>query len=830
MTLCFASSEDDGYPCSNLQTQIKGSSGWQSAKYCEYPQELGFFFDGEVHLNAIRILGHERKISSCVDVFIADATPEEKNKGMCVAYENASFTRLGHIKFSCSDEIDLLGRELKTIGIRRTCVYLKLLFSRPYPNGYNVFNQVGMIGISAYGNLPRVLTLWSNFGLSIPVSAVIEVPLDEMAPPDYSSANESDQTDSDAFVNTSTTVRLQKLLALKHKAIVDEDYDLAAALKDQIEVVKRSGKEIDKLEKAKAEAVREEDFVLAKQLKQQIEALRSAAYYLPVANSPLLVPTSIDSPEQTKVEAASFTQSQPAPSQTFITKPVEHDRVKAVGKGFYDMSDPSGGIVNTTRPGNVSTVPIEGLGSSWEKVINKAIFKHNTTKTHPDVLTGEAAAEGKSYEADFGVYAVACLLSRSGLLREAGIDGLFSSDAYSALQEHSSSGLETLLIYLTANNHGVSDPVAGVATKTCAYLQKVLTGKLGGSQGTRGASFPYEQILNSCILRLGDGNARVREGVEGVIVELANSSLGVDKVITALIGDPEKRAAMPSVFRFHVAKNNLLIKFVDRYGLSDLGPLRASELFPGVIADGLQHSHKDVRDTAMQLLLRLCKLDGPRTAPYLKEVKPAQLAILETLMNGQKLPKMNFTADLDTESSSAARRSRSASPTSVSSIASSSRTNSQLTGSARGKSQTSISLGTDADVPNHTCHFCRKQNPKFTESVLSDHYIRFCPMLCPCPLCDQVTEIATLQQHLVTECEGRMLVKRCPRCREAVQKEDLARHIEAKTCIPYIASHSVCPLCHSRFQAGIKGWLTHLTVAPGCVNNPRKFDGTGPVG
>ncbi len=124
-----------------------------------------------------------------------------------------------------------------------------------------------------------------------------------------------------------------------------------------------------------------------------------------------------------------------------------------------------------------------------------------------------------------------------------------------------------------------------------------------------------------------------------------------------------------------------------------------------------------------------------------------------------------------------------------------------------------------------SCQFCGRSDKRFTEQTLDKHYVKTCPMLCPCPLCGQVVEISSLQLHFVSECERKSLVRQCPMCKEAVRSDDLDAHVAAKKCIVATKTHNVCPLCHARFEAGSKGWDKHLLNAPGCKNNPRKYDG-----
>lgn len=829
LTLCYVSSEDDGYCASNLRSQTLISTGWQSSKNCEYPQELGFFFDGQVNLNSIRALSHESKISSCIDVFVADISDEELEKGVGASYEDATFTRLGHVRLSPNDENDFEARELKTIGIRRRCVYLKLLFNRPYINAYNLFGQVGLVGICAYGSVVRTVTLWSSKRITIPVAAITEVGLEDMVPFQHEAVKAPVLTSPVKFVDTYTMNRLNELSRMKQKAIVEEDYDLVVGLSAQINAVKEAGVEIDKLTKEKAKAVEEEDYMTAKSIKRRIEELRSAGYHVPLN----AMYSSVERPSDSTVQ-------KPVAKPTFVLKKAsDHDETTAIGKGYYDMSDASGGIVSLDRVSN-STVPLEGLGNPWEKEVNSIIHQCSGSQGHPDALSGEVAAEGVSYESDLGVYAVACLLSRVGLQREAAIRGIFSEGSLQVLQKHSPSFMDTILTYLAAKGRGTNDPVAGVVIATCECLRNLIGGKLKGS-GVSQHVISMDKVLHDCVSRIGDSNGKVRENMEGVIMALAQSSFGVEKVISILLVDPNQKSKGPAVFRVHLSRINLLSNLVDIHGVRDPSPLSMDELFNMVIQPNLQHPHREVRDAAMKLLVKLFKLDSDHCATFLDRIKPAQLSILEDQMKdeGGLPPLPPGMYDGDSEPQSVHRRGS----RSVSQEASKMGTPRQLaTPSSRHDRRGSSRLGgvymtplkqkpyeDDGLVSSRTCQFCRKFNEEFTEANLDIHYIRSCPMLCPCPLCDQVTEIATLQNHLVTECEAHDLVRECPRCREAVRADDLQVHVEAAACIEYVPTHSVCPLCHGRFKSGMEAWRKHLTVQPGCVNNPRKYDGSGPI-
>jgi centrosomal protein CEP104 len=54
---CFG--EEEKHPSSELYIHSPATKGWQSPKFCEYPQELIFQLEGTTALTQIQILSHQ---------------------------------------------------------------------------------------------------------------------------------------------------------------------------------------------------------------------------------------------------------------------------------------------------------------------------------------------------------------------------------------------------------------------------------------------------------------------------------------------------------------------------------------------------------------------------------------------------------------------------------------------------------------------------------------------------------------------------------------------------------------------------------------------------
>ncbi|XP_010626126.1 centrosomal protein of 104 kDa isoform X2 [Fukomys damarensis] len=132
---------------------------------------------------------------------------------------------------------------------------------------------------------------------------------------------------------------------------------------------------------------------------------------------------------------------------------------------------------------------------------------------------------------------------------------------------------------------------------------------------------------------------------------------------------------------------------------------------------------------------------------------------------------------------------------------------------------------------DNLCIFCGERSAAFTEEGLDLHYWKHCLMLTRCSHCRQVVEIASLTEHLLTECDSRDAFGKCYRCSEAMLKEELPRHIKAKACAPAKSEKLAnrCPLCHENFAPGEEAWKAHLMGPAGCTMNLRKTQPKAPA-
>ena len=978
MSIVHCSSQDEVFPITELQSRTMHTSGWQSAKYCEYPQELGFRFEGEVDVQHLRILCHESKIPSRIEIFIAEATDDDRRTISFPSYEAAVFRRLGHINLASNEENNFAARELKTINVRRNAIYLKLIIRKNHSNLINVFNQVGLVALSSHGSVLSPFKPPRGAEHDLIVGGEDEVPMEHIFVANRDERERAYQQGGLGLGNSGgyaeggggiddthggtldpiTGRKVKELTLHKARAIEQEDYDLAKALKDQIDQLRLYGAQIAVLEAQKLLAVEAEEYDKAKALKLQIDELRArsnarpgqaplAAGVIPpnvgglnqqagrarhppthVSNyghgevaavsrrhaeaedsavpsagpSPMAAqpPTAFDDqpvgggggggavafddrpamagrgakgPQideyppgySPPAEAEAPPAAKPAPkrsaapaaARTAVAShsggPSGNDELACTARGDAAANDETGGIV-VKAPGSVAIGKVAAADGAampqWERRINAVTVAAVGEHGAPEVLPNAKLTENKDYVSTFGNFVTCCLFSKRWQLREASLRAIASDEGYAVLSGEAPQGpnaLPQLLLYLGAKGFGVDDSLANVFFAACDALSLIvaeqLTAKGSPLSSMTGSILPLLPVL---MLKAGDNNARVREKAAQTLMSIATSPIGAERISSAALAEPETGGSKkPLGHRVHLARLHLVQSLIEAVGLKGRSGLTVEGIMQRLCVPCLGHSHQDVREASQKLAALLFHYSSPAVMEkFLAPLKPAQRQLIDEQVAALEAaggpPPPGASAPQTTSASpvSKPRPKKAAEPEMVSSSFSVGQGQAEVLAAARAavsnagppKKAAAKAPPPQRRDPDKVCQYCNAYDERFTEDNLDLHLVRDCPMLCPCPLCGQVTEISQLQPHLVNECDRRSLVKQCPLCLEAVRAEDLEPHVEAAECIRADpSSYSLCPLCHAKFPAGPEGWLRHFASSPGCPNNPRPWDG-GDIG
>lgn len=257
----FATSEDPDYPAAQLNNVSPSTKGWQSERFCTFPQELGFELDdGDASITQIQVLSHQLKIASKIEIYVGQGS----------SYSSANFKRLGYLSLDSNERSNFQARELKTVFIDHAGRYLKLLVNENHPNKLNVCNQVGIVAISLLGIDGE--TALANAAASGGPSAIAGPRGLESRKPAYKSPY--NDLSVDINLDPQTAGKLRQLADAKAKAIENEDYVVAKQIKVVEQDLKAMGSRLAQLDMAKSEAVATEDYDLAKEIKDECDKLK----------------------------------------------------------------------------------------------------------------------------------------------------------------------------------------------------------------------------------------------------------------------------------------------------------------------------------------------------------------------------------------------------------------------------------------------------------------------------------------------------------------------------------------------------------------------------
>ncbi|EKF27881.1 hypothetical protein MOQ_008386 [Trypanosoma cruzi marinkellei] len=164
----YCTSQEDAFPIDGLGhgllpnaaaaanvtnvSMLRNCKGWQSARNAKMPQAIVLRFPGNVELTHMRILSHECKIASKVEVLLFALKGKEMEMHP-PSFRTIRFTKLGAVDFNSNEQSNYRSKERKTIHMHAVAYFVKLLFHTPHRNAQNVFNQVGVYSIECHGQI-----------------------------------------------------------------------------------------------------------------------------------------------------------------------------------------------------------------------------------------------------------------------------------------------------------------------------------------------------------------------------------------------------------------------------------------------------------------------------------------------------------------------------------------------------------------------------------------------------------------------------------------------------------------------------------------------------
>uniref|UniRef100_A0A8C1BGI2 Centrosomal protein of 104 kDa n=1 Tax=Cyprinus carpio carpio TaxID=630221 RepID=A0A8C1BGI2_CYPCA len=782
-TVISWSGHEGNYSAKKLMVHAPTVNGWRSTRFCPFPQEIILQLVERCRVRKLQLLAHQYLIPSKIEFHIGDRLPESNSP-----QQTHSLHRLGYVSLSDNEKTGFRARELKSVHVDAVGSYLKLTFHRNHVNQYNIYNQVALVALNILGDpvdgndigtLSRDQLIDQYLNNSQHSSALDGTytgykcdsisPLDDLA--------------FDMYQDPEVAHIIRLLDQKKQDMVREERFDLAKKLKQAIADLQKVGERLGRYDVEKHSAIEREDYDTAKQKKEQMEAYRLTVYKqlelhdlldvsqihrtseLPISDFPSPrvgtqkdTPHPADSPRKRRQRQhvnetdEQDTSKAVSPKHTVAPTPLTPPHIPKL-----DISS----LPYDERPlpalrKRSSDQPISEL-DEIPPMTDTATPRSPGASGKPEPLTEKAQREASLPIDIYGDSLVAGAYSKTWSYRE---DALLA--VYKKLMEVPPGTPKAELRSMTRAavflcKKALTDKVSSVFLASLNLLRMILSEFIPNHQlGKSEINHCVEQTWNNLLSRTGESTPRLRTLAITFIQEMA-----LFKEVRALQMVPVElvrpmQSSVPT--RLALSRLELLEKLLEQLGTKDSGFTLDNVM--RFLAGGLEHSAASVRELSVRVVQAMYRLHGKAVLNFLP---PDDTSTRKNILYKNLFDSLT-----------------------------------KIDGNTVDTQVKPIRVDAGA-VLSSLCIFCGERDESFTEDGLDLHYWKHCPMLQRCLQCRQVVEIASLTEHLLTECERRADFTQCPLCSEALTRDKLNEHAQTPTSGEN-CNH--CPLCHENFASG----------------------------
>ncbi|NXY54747.1 CE104 protein, partial [Callaeas wilsoni] len=878
-TVVSWSGHEDGFSARELMVHAPTVNGWRSPRLCQYPQEIILQLVERCRIRKLQLLAHQYMIASKIEFYISESLPE-----YFAPYQSERFQRLGYVPLSDNEKTDFRARELKSVYMDAVGQYLKLIFHKNYVNKYNLYGQVALVAVNIIGDPAD----YGNDSMSSPsreklIDHYLGIKSDDPALDGtylgkHDSISPLDDLAFDMYQDPEVAQIIRRLDEKKREAVHHECYDHAKKLKQAIADLQKVGERLGRYEVEKRCAVEKEDYDLAKKKKEQMDEYRLKVYQqlelhdlldaqLLIRKPPDLPLGSVsgtESPQSSPPEPAEPPQGEPRRAEPMLeeqlVEPTSSEPVVPYQSPLSPQTQPTTSKEMFSKE-NVEFLPYDErpLPTICKQVDEAVPYVEpevteedmgDTPRTgntlEPEPLTEKALREASPVVEVFGETLVSGAYSRTWSYRE---DALLA--VYKKLMEVSvdtpKEDLRNMLraaVFLA--RRAIKDTVSSVFQASLKLLKMIITQYIPKHKlGKLETSHCVEKTLPHLLSRTGDSSSRLRLLASTFIQEMALCpEVKPLQIIPVHLVKTLKPNSPTHLAMSHVELVESLLR--------SMGTENSGFTINNVMkfaTGALEHRAREVREVVLRIIFAMY---GEHRAAVLEYLPPDDAGARKTV---RYKTLFDGFAKIDGKSSEADTRAQRKAATEAEK-----QTKEEMKGLKCHPAALKLELQAEVEVEevrmfcsvlsgyqvyehpqatavkiqqelssvanylDNLCIFCGERNECFTEEGLDLHYWKHCPVLTRCEHCKQMLEIASLTEHLLSDCDKRDSFGKCPRCREAVPRDELPRHVKSRICNP-AKPESVanrCPLCHENFPPGEEAWRSHLMDKDGCKMNQRR--------
>ncbi|KAM6240815.1 centrosomal protein of 104 kDa [Porphyrio hochstetteri] len=884
-----SSGHEDGFSAKELMVHAPTVNGWRSPRLCQYPQEIVLQLAERCRIRKLQLLAHQYMISSKIEFYISESLPEYFAPYQSERFHRLGYVPLSDNEktdFKARElksvYLDAVGQYLKLI-FHKNYVNKYNLYSQVALVAINIIGDPADYSNDSSNTPSREKLIDHYLGMKSDDPALDGTYLGKR-----DSISPLDDLAFDMYQDPEVAQIIRRLDEKKREAVHHECYDQAKKLKQAIADLQKVGERLGRYEVEKRYAVEREDYDLAKRKKQQMEAYRLKVYQQLELHDLLDAELMIRKPPELPVEFLVNTDS-PQHTKAANSPSSEHREQQKEElwrvESLLEEKSPDPPCAEPVVPHQSPPPPVPHPTTSGEECLREnveflpyderplpAVCKQaDEAVTHlaperpeeeisdspsngipgePEPLSERALREASPAIEVFGEALVSGAYSKTWSYRE---DALLA--VYKKLMEMPvdtpKDDLKNMLraaIFLV--RRAIRDIVSSVFQASLKLLKMIITQYIPKHKlGKLETAHCMEKTLPNLLCRTGDSSPRLRFVASNFIQEIALcSEVKSLQVVPVHLVQPLKPN---SPTHLAISQVELVESLLKEMGTENSGFTISSVM--KFAAGALEHRASEVRDVALRIILDTYRKHRAVVLEHLPpdEASVRKTLIYKTLFEGfAKIDGKPSEAEVRAQRKAATEGAEKQKKEEIKVL------QGQL--AAVEEVQAEVQAGKEkesgfqkpknqgypknespqpaaAEIPDdhssvanyldNLCIFCGERDESFTEEGLDLHYWKHCPVLIRCQHCKQVVEIASLTEHLLTDCDKKDSFGKCQRCSEALLKEDLPKHLKSKACNPakpeHVANH--CPLCHDNFSPGEEAWKSHLTGNDGCKMNQRRL-------
>lgn len=622
------------------------SKGWQSSRFCDYPQEILIELPNFIRVKQIQFLSHHYKITSKIEILILTQKNTKK------------FKKIGYLSLDSNEKSNFQARELKSVYVDYECIKIKIILHRCYVNQLNTFCQVGLIALNILGQ------------------HTVENPLEQNPNFKYTQDN---KLEDEMIYDPITLKRLKALYKAKDRAVDVEDFEEAKRIKEAIDRLKAVSSQLLQLEERKRIAIKNDDFDSAKIIKYEVERLRNAVAginidqnfnpdaVLPSLNTKKLNQENMrtnhemyeaEQQDDYNQPERGFNQIDPRkiprmnnPSQNnhYHEMPINSNMVLPNDQDIDRTKNVDHGVKFATKNkvifNDVDEQPIKGISQDFGTAISQQIKqgKGKDVQSNNQETVDHLDDEDEDIPVNLYKYAeplipilthdiVKLAFSTTWRKKEQAMriltEEIKQHPHSKILSGHADDKIITASCGLAS--HCLTTNISQVQLATMEML-KVLFNRFHNSNVKGYYRGDLDRYCDNCLLlmleKLGDSNIKLRERAENTVIEMANNSIiGHKLVFEHLISGQIKKTLVNSI-KHQAGRIALTNRMVENFGInqSEIGV----DSLLNFAFNGYKHNNKEVRDEAYKLIMNCYKFVGGTVRGHYDGLRQPQKDLLE---------------------------------------------------------------------------------------------------------------------------------------------------------------------------------------------------------